>query len=717
MLSHLGGIYPIAAGLEILVILAVYGSLAWRRFEFHQRSTVIRYGILFVLAVTAEWWILGSRSFIYFGDDGEAAVPIFLYLARIHDGGQFARGLVGGVDAQGMLGAGTGLFSLEVFLLGHLPPWMAVGLDKIAAATIAFAGSYRVARSMGGGNRTDSFVLAAAYTLSHRYILMVSLLHGMGFALLPLAVYVFVGRLGRPHYLIWVIAVAALNAVSFTPSISGQSLAVCLMVAWLADGARRPVRFGAAVTILAVFALINQAEAVFALLSNAGTSLRGGADLPVTWADFPKLFIQYFRARNPESAVALLASVALLWVFGRRFPARSVAMLAGTLIVAPLLTLAPWERLGLGLLTRVDFTYSMYGFPALLVLVGARAGTAWRAAGAPASWRWLAPSVMVPALVAGQFVWHKLDAATQLLVTGGQSVYQSYSDLARRDWRPDHPFRVATIPYRIDPNTVATYGLESADGIVNIFPGNRGRYWVHALTHANPAYYSGEINIAHQDDMDFLCCRSYDAEKTLDLDALRLINVEYIVSVLPLHGGGLTQVAGAPETVVPPRRGDDMTVKLSGLVKALFQPELHIYRLPGALPRAYVAQGVAEWPSDPDLAAQYRDVVERGLKGVISLTPDSLANLGGGDGLEAGRVAAIRPVRDGYDLDLEMPKGGVVVINAAFVPFWHASADGHPAMLAEANGAQMAVRVAPGTRRLELRYQRPRLTDRLWRGL
>ena len=710
MLSNLGGFYPLAAIIQILVTLLAYAVLSRKAITLDDRTAVVRYGIFFVLAVTAEWWILGSRSFIYPGDDGEVAAPLFLYLARIHDGGQFAPGLVGGIDAKGMLGGGTGLFSLEVFLFTIFPPWLAVGVDKIIAASIAFTGSYHLARSRGGASRSDAFVLAASYTLAYRYVLMVSLPHGVGFALLPLAVNVFVGRLGRPRYLVWVSAVAVLNAISFTPSTSGQALGLCLVIAWLAEGAKKPLSFLLGLIILAIPTLVNYGDWLLAIAANASLSLRADIDLSSGLADLPVLLEKYFTARNPEAVPAVLASLALIWVFGRKIPIRAIFMLGAAYCIGPILNILPWRSFGLGLLASLDFTYSIYAFPALLILVEARAAAAWRAAGAPAAWRWLTPPVLIAALVAGQFVWFKLNAGAQLLASGGQSIYRGYADLARRDWRPDHPFRVATIPYRLDSNTVTTYGLESADGVVNISPGNRGRYWLHALTHRNPGVFGGQMNIAYQGDMDFLCCRSYDAEAKLDLDALKLINVEFIISVLPLYGGGLTQVAGAAESAVPPRRDDSAMDKVQGLVQALIKPELHIYRIPGAMPRAYVAQGLMDWPSNGDVAAQYRDVVARGLLGVVSLTTDNVVRLSGGIG--SGRVVAVRSVRDGYDLETDLPGGGVVVINAAFTPFWHARADDQPVTLVEANGAQMAVRVPAGTRNLELRYQRPSLLTR-----
>ena len=77
------------------------------------------------------------------------------------------------------------------------------------------------------------------------------------------------------------------------------------------------------------------------------------------------------------------------------------------------------------------------------------------------------------------------------------------------------------------------------------------------------------------------------------------------------------------------------------------------------------------------------------------------------------QVLEVRNARNGYDVSVQAPAGGVVVVNTPPSPFWRARSDGVDLAVVPANFVQMAIAVPPGTRSIELRLQRPLLRDRI----
>jgi len=67
-------------------------------------------------------------------------------------------------------------------------------------------------------------------------------------------------------------------------------------------------------------------------------------------------------------------------------------------------------------------------------------------------------------------------------------------------------------------------------------------------------------------------------------------------------------------------------------------------------------------------------------------------------------VRAIRAVNNGFDLEVEAPSGGLLASSVAWSRGWNATAAGAAAEVVRVDGAFLGVRLAPGVRRVALRY-------------
>jgi hypothetical protein len=79
-------------------------------------------------------------------------------------------------------------------------------------------------------------------------------------------------------------------------------------------------------------------------------------------------------------------------------------------------------------------------------------------------------------------------------------------------------------------------------------------------------------------------------------------------------------------------------------------------------------------------------------------------------------VEGWRKLADGYDVDVDAPDGGILMVNNTYFKFWRAEAEGAPLVIEPANGAHMAVRLPPGAQLVKIRYSRPTIRSLLFKG-
>jgi len=704
------GFYALLAAAEIAAFAVICAASPWlpRRLTALTRRGVVLFALVWILLLTFEYWGFGPHSVVQTDDEGELALPLLKYMVGAFKGGLYAHGVDGGNDVLAMAAYGNQDLSLERGLFLLLPSWAALGLNKVMAVTVAFAGAYLLARRGGGADRFSAVAIAAFHTIAHRYMLGATLLQGVGLHLAPLVVYLLVVRLERRWYFTGVAAVAALHAVSSAALHFAPAVGLAAGLGWLMLGARRPLRFLAALTILIGLTTLNWAEVVFAMIQTAPFASLTGREMD---SDLIPNLTKYFDNRSPESLLLILAAVA--WLARRHQPRRAIAGLLGigaAWLIGPLLLSVPWTTLHLAVLKGYDWFYASLALPALLVLTG---GWAARAAGPVAALagpaRLVAPAVLFLAAACGNVAWIKAYNLGQWLGFGGQSVVTLHPNLAQPDWAPtDHLFRVVTVPYRLSPNTVSAYGFESFDGFVTNHVAGRTTFWRYAVCgERGGCPWVLQTYVATQGTVDLQCCRSYPAADLLPpLDSLRAGNVEYVISALPIEG--LEPVSGPGPEVVPPRRGDPLGERLAALLRLIREPgPVHVYRLPDPLPRAFLAEGIDPVAADSDGPAWAAQAVRSAMAHRLAVDPAVAAAL---PAPQPGRVGAVEEIRDGYRIEVDLPAGGLLVLNAPWSPFWQAHGDDGVALpVAAANLIHTVITVPPGTHQVTLLYRRPLL--------
>jgi hypothetical protein len=122
-----------------------------------------------------------------------------------------------------------------------------------------------------------------------------------------------------------------------------------------------------------------------------------------------------------------------------------------------------------------------------------------------------------------------------------------------------------------------------------------------------------------------------------------------------------------------------------------------VYRLDGAVPRAYVARRVVR---ADDLGAALRAV------GADHFVPGDDAVVEGAaiDGAGGGSARIVAAAPEALTIDTRTKGAALLVVNDAFFPGWRAEIDGRPARIVRANGLVRGIVVPAGAHRTTMTY-------------
>jgi hypothetical protein len=701
MLSQFGGLSSLTMLAAALTATLAFLVMSIRGYQLSlSRRGVTIFAGFWILIITVEFWIFGPSSFVNVEDEGEFSYPLFIYLARWYDGGQFTHHVAGGLYAPAMFSSGFSFIHLERLLFEALPPWAALGVHKVMVATVGFVGAYKLARHYGA-DRLHGAVIAAWFCIAHRYSILITLTHGLGYVAPALACYVLVARLGKPNYIIPALGFFIIHAISFTPTHSIWALWPAVLVLWAATGFGHPIKFASVCVIGTLLSFANWWEPIAAMFSVAGESYRGSLDIvPDTVLSPFRMLIGY-----PWHTILIGLAVIILIRKDRSLLVKSIGMIAGITGITAIMLAVPWSAFGLSFLDAFDFTYITFSTTAVVVVIVAwasKSGSIATILGRP---------ILIAAPIVASLGWiaayDKVHNGAQWVGRGGQSVVHTYSNLRDPDWMSPTYARVATVPYQLKPNTLAANGLEVFGSVVNLYPQARGEYFLDSFPVLERVIGSGYNYITQQAEMDYLCCANYELSRFVDIDRLRHANVGFVASILPLTDQALTKVSGPTDGAIPPRRGDPVVHKISSSIRRLFtKKEAYIYALSNPVPRAYIARQVMAMDESTTKADFYDHAVSAAAQGDAVIHSD--ADLSNTALSTTGAVTDVKRIRDGYDISVSMQTSGYLVLNVIPTRDWSAKTDsGQLLKLVPANGIHQAAKIPSGDYKVHFRYARP----------
>jgi hypothetical protein len=690
----------------IFTIVSAFFWLTHTQFSLENRRKVNVLIFFFVLLGTYEYWILGDRSFLSFSGDLEYSIPNFKTLSAQPDGEKFIHGLAGGADRDAVVAIGGQIFSFESFIIDWLPLGLASFLHFTLAVSISLIGMYRLCRSFQGCSRELSLATAVLFSFGSPY----SWDMGFGTAIIPLVCYIFVCRLGKQKYFISVVTISLLNAVSCTPTFSVLSLVGALLVVAIVHGYKSFIKILPALGILVFAILLNWHESLFAKYLIAPYTYRGNIFHEIPFGiesinifvglGIAGSFLSFFANRNKGFRIILAV------MFGLFMP------LIAYISVIYLPILSPLKPLSFSYLAAAQNVFLLL---ALIIGISLAEDAKLLQNLRMRSQIIISRSFLftiIGAMALAQFAVLKVQTPIVWLIEGGLSTLTgAMNQLEDRPWLPSKPVRVVSVRYRLGGSYAAAAGLDTFDGMINIT--SITPYWKAILKSSKVYMAQPGLRL---DNLDFQCCDYYDLNKFADIDLLRIANVGYVLSIVPIIGSGITQVAGPQGIGDLPRSYHGVFERLQKSVRQIiFSSKIRVYALEPPLERIYPIYKLIVSKANNSEKDFFALIKNNALnKNAIVRERDLPVGLDRNEGtLILERWALIK---NGVTIDVKSGSG-FVVFNSPYLPFWNAYADGKKQKTFSVNEAQMAAYIPENTKRFNFKYDRPNLKDTILQTL
>ncbi|EME67947.1 hypothetical protein H261_20954 [Paramagnetospirillum caucaseum] len=708
------------ASLLIIACISVFAFIyvtKCREIRVTRRQAAL-VGVAWVAIVLFEYYFLGRDSFIYWDDEGEYFVPIANYLNQFHLGGQYMHGLAGGIDRFAGAASGGQIVDLYLLLDALFPTWMAIVLNKTLAMALGFSGAYLLSRRAFGAERFAALGLAALFTMTDAQFIDRTTWTGAGFAVFPMVLYLSAFPIDGRRLALRMAALGAI-AASMPPTHALPTLCVTVLTGAVLIGRGSLRTIVLPIAVMVACSLLNWHEPIWALKQLAPFATRTSsavAPLPAFWEFTISTFMVVFR--EGIGSVFIMAGMAVLVWLRRSEGIRAFCalLLCGAIVIAA--TFFPWHWFSLEAVRRITLSQIFFVHGLVLLMAASRAVTALEGVEAVRHRAWLrrVPVALLVATALGAMAEKKTTHFREFLQQGGQAQFQGFENLRSHDWLAPSLTRVATLRLRQpEPNIPSGfYGLDAIDGSMNVVPMMFSTFLARGIN-VQKAAAPGFSYLGFDYEYFWCCGQQYAIERQFDLDMLRIANVGFVISPVPIQGS-VQKVSGpAQDQDQILRTFADKVGYLKDRVARIFDPGLvYVYALKPPLPRVYAASQVQFVPADLDTdsfldvvrvnALQRRIVVPEGVARPDIVARPSLV------------VRSVTAVLDGYEALIEAPEGGIVVANVSPLPFWSAEVDGVTRAVFPANMIHSAVEVPPGARRIVFRYHRTTLAEALLGG-
>jgi hypothetical protein len=628
----------------------------------------------------------------------------------------WARDWATGVDwlAQGYT---NNLYTIPFIFL---PAWVAYSLVMFIQRLIAGYFMFRVLENRAV-ERIACWYGGLAYSL---YLQVFSpgftLFKGLADAAFPLLLWTLT-RKAKTATSLYLVAFAIGILYALSASFHLALFAFVLLPIWLVIfNARTELRSWIALGTLFLGWVLAEAPSIAAAALNAGQSQRADwnavavGDLPVAM----QLLTASLKYNLPSLVVVLLAIAVAQ--YRRKYIRWLVVVLACA--AAPLL----WYVIDARFHSQLRFLSGFsWGRIFLLVPFLAIAGAALasealsKARVGRLELRFVMPVVV--AVVLGQSF--LLNASLIHVLAEGSNYAELYRnpdllELAQTARSTTPPYRVASVG--IHPGFMWGYGLETADGYLNIYPMRYQQFWERVIDKSLNqdaslrSYFQNRgsriyLYVPGQEESGMLALLKSPGTALrfadfFDLDLLSLANVKYIVSTVPLDDSRLVQ---RPSAIRQKQLAWQRKKKIARYVDVLLGRSpgipLYIYENREVLPRFFCARKVmSETPQEvlrtlPRLSA--KDLLTQMLV-ADAISPSRVMD-------EEENINPKNYSADCVVLQVTSEAGCPLMVTNNYSPYWSASVDGKHARLLAADHTFQGIIVPPGTHDVELQYSPP----------
>tara|TARA_R110000868_G_scaffold153644_10_gene379176 strand:- start:8904 stop:11045 length:2142 start_codon:yes stop_codon:yes gene_type:complete len=651
-----------------------------------------------------EYFIAGSSSYIHYYDEADGALSRYLFHNQYYQGGDFLHGPMGGMNHLAQQLTGGQYYSLERGLLSILPITLAIIIHKLMLISCSLIGMYLLMRKSFNVSRVNAFYFSTFFSVFNPYAVYSTIHHGIGYAILPLAIYIFASRSEKNHYYLGTFIISLIITVSSVPTHSMFTTCLALLLWASFHPPKNLKRFVVAITSFIIIYLLNWYKVLLAMKALAPFTSRviDGAEsksfsetlsgtLVYVWG---KTSISIFQMEF-SPLVILLALAVVLLLRSKQRGVRLLLLICTIIFIPCFIYYLSMSIDSLNFLNTVNFYRLAYFLPIPVSIAFARYATSKRA--------------LIFLFLAFAILQHgnrKFEAVQELLIQNQKSL-KNIPNLTNQTWAPaTELFRVATanLPYKsgFHPNFAWVYGLDSIDGYSNLVPHIQNLYWyygVHKNTGPAPSFIGGNHYLSYGEVNPFSTIlngnpSSITIKERVDLNLLRLMNVKYIISSIPVEDlDGLVSSPvenhSAPQGIIA-----KLQLRLSNIRKA---KNLYIYDISNAMERAYFPTQYINMKTGLSFEESLR-VMSNEYCSTCLYASTSLRTIG------TGAVTKIDKVPNGYDVYYENNAQNILILNQFYHPHWEAFEGDRELKISKVNIVQFGVYPSESSGKVSFRF-------------
>lgn len=731
---------PINKEMKILHILS--GSYNIREIKWLNSHIAVIF-LIWSIWLAFPFFGLGPYSYVPILDTGDSNLPGKLVYAVSLSEGQRGYWLPYGASGLDRLASGLGITSeLDSLLFLFFPGWLAFGLVMVLQRFVAGYFTYRLLKESLNLNTIASLFAGLAYATYFPFteydarIAGFAMYDGLGLPGLPFILWALTRLDERPRY--WSFLGSAglglLLGLNYFYAFSYILFAVVVFWFVFITPKRQPI-FWVIVFLMCVTWLLSEIPVLWASCLNAPLSGRGEWD-PYKVYNYRVYLIGACQQLKLHLLPLGFAFMGLFLTKGR--DRRLIPLLLAIFLCfgwyiayLPLLRLFS-NYIGPLKGFNLDRSYQIAPFLAIV-----SAGIGLHLVGR--KWRLLLTRNKSPFV---DISFGKVLAAVAVIIILSQSLsvhwkmlngivkgrnfaalynHPNLQQLAERR-KSQPPFRVATIlnNYLQQPNFALAYGLETVDGIINLYSRRYQDFWREVI---RPL---AKVNKGVLDFFDYkakgrllylfspsagrpLQDKILSFEDHYNFELLSLANVRYIISPVPLQEGNLALTSSNVNEKQITWQQKGRPARMIGIIRGEYPGiPLYIYENLKVLPRFFLVGKVRLFDESSQVLAALAGADFNDLKSTAYLRSADAAdlpldNLGGID----QEVGLISYTPDKIILEVKSKGPSLLIATNNFSPYWRAKIDGSRTRVFPVNHTFQAVYIESGKHQVVLEYEPP----------
>jgi len=674
------------------------------------------FSIIWIAFFLSQYYLLGPNSPIHYADNAEQGISRILHDINFHLGQKFAHNINGGVDYYAVQGYFGQYISFERFLFQMFPVWFAIFLHKFLIIILSFFGMFMLLNKAFNFRKIDSLFVSSLFSVINPYATYSTFQHGIGFAVIPFAIYVYLYLTQSKNYFIYTTLLSFLISISVSPLHSFQALFAGLILTSFLKKPHQIKSFLISLLFLLFLVILNWSEVLYGvyeygqltsrvLTDENLTNIFGVVGYIANKSDycFVNCTIQY----SPLIIILIVLFIAIILNYKKEYKKIIIFLL-----ICNYLPNLAWLFVDLinfqkaSSMNFYDFGFYIYIPISILALKIASKNTNY----------FSKLSLVFVFFAMITLFYNQINFFREIFLEPQKNIYK-INNLVEKKWKKDELSRVvSTNPYNFfHPNFAWAHGLETSDGYTHFVLKNYSDYWFYGVLKKkfsinDKPRYGANIYINSKNSNDNIL----NLDKKIDFNLLKSSNTKYILSYTPILNSNLKKVSGP--TNLPYKswnknnsnRNFDfyLSVINEGLNSLNEPPDIFIYEILGTSDRAFFPNKIIKIKNYDNPEIKYRFIsrnYEKNTSFVINKKYEPAS----------GEIIELKKIVNGYLVSTNVNEDGLFVLNSFYIPYWKVFINNQESKVLNLSEIHMGVKLDKGFNQIEFRYDRELLREKI----